>query len=38
MFCLCTDNKYGNIGLKGLFRFTLPTIADKINGTEQRFI
>lgn len=26
MFYLCTDNKYSNIGLKSLFRFTLPII------------
>lgn len=32
MFYLCTGNKCSNIGLKGLFKFTLPTTADRING------
>lgn len=32
MFYLSTDSKYSNIGLKGLFKFTLLTIVDRING------
>lgn len=33
MLYLCTDNKYSNIDLKGLFRFTLPYTTHMLNGT-----